>query len=203
MIKLFTIALLTLSLYSFGQTEVTIIESLTNGNLILSKNNRFGISKDSNSVDFIYDSLYHPHLENYLFAMKNSSWGVIDLKERIIIPFQFELVERTWYNNFTGIDTFIVQRNQKLGTVDFYNKIVIPFVYDAISNWVEYGPNAHYVLKDGKFGLIKHSGKVIIPAIYDSIYYYTNKIIKVNLNGKIGILNISNEVIIPFEYDEL
>lgn len=198
-----TVLLLFQTINLLGQSNVRIIESLSNDNMILLKNKKFGFSKDTASVDFVYDSLLHPHLEKYLFAKKNGYWGVIDLNEKTIIPFDYQLVERTWYNNFIGIDTFIVQKNQKLGTVDFNNQTVIHFEYDAISGWVEYGPEAHYVLKNGKFGLIKHSGKEIIPTIYDSLYFYSNKIIKGKLNGKFGILNISNQVVIPFHYDAL
>ena len=124
-------------------------------------------------------------------------------KCQIIIPFEYQSINQTWYNNFSGIDTFIVQKNDKLGTIDFKNNVVIPIEYDGISGWVEWGPEAHYVKKDGKYGLLAHNGNLLIPVIYDDVFYYSNNIITVKNNEKKGIVNIRNQVIIPCIYDEI
>lgn len=162
-----------------------------------------GISQNVFQEKSDYDSIYHPRGKNYSFALMDSLWGVISQTGKTIIPCQYQYIDITWYDNFTGIDTFIVQKNNKLGTIDFENNIIIPFEYDEISNWVEYGPDAHYVVKDNRIGLIKHSGKLLIPIIYDSLHYYFGGLIKGKLNGKYGVLNYSNEIVLPFIYDAL
>ena len=44
---------------------------------------------------------------------------------------------------------------------------LIPCEYDSISSWWEYGPSAHYVVKDKKVGIIDYIGKVLLPTEYD------------------------------------
>ena len=162
-----------------------------------------GISQNLFLEKYNYDSIYHPRGKNYSFALKDSLWGVISPNGKTIIPCQYQYIDITWYNNYNGIDTFIVQKGNKLGTIDFKNNMVIPFEYEEISNWVEYGPDAHYVVKGNKIGLIEYSGKIIIPIIYDSLHYYFGGLIKGKLNGKYGVLNYSNEIVLPFIYDAL
>ena len=48
---------------------------------------------------------------------------------------------------------------------------LIPCEYDSISSWWEYGPSAHYVVKDKKVGIIDYIGKVLLPTEYDSLDY--------------------------------
>jgi hypothetical protein len=194
---------LLISFEAFCQMPPKIIDTLQNKNLIIFSNKKYGISKNMNNVQLKYDTLYQPSPSEYLFVKLDNFWGVVDFNDNIIIPIVYELVDQTWYDNYTGIDTFLVQKNHKFGTVDFHNNIVIPFNYDAISNWVENGPDAHYVSINGKMGLIDHNGKEIVQSIYDSIYCYTYKVIKVKLNGKLGVINSENKIIIPLEYDAL
>ena len=85
----------------------------------------------------------------------------------------------------------------------FTNKAVIPIEFDGISDWVEDGPPAHYVVKNEKWGLMSYDGKVFIPAIYNSLLYHTNSIIGCEKNGKYGILDINNKEIVPCINDSL
>jgi hypothetical protein len=165
------------------------------------KGDKYGILKNSGDVNYTYDTLIYPNLKKYYFAQKEGKWGVVTMSDNIILPFEYEMVEQTWYNNFTGIDTFIVQKNGYLGTVDFQNNIVIPLKYDAISGWCEYGPSAHYVQLNQKIGLIKHSGEKIIPVEFDDVVYYTPDLILVIKDEKFGIINVNNHVIVPIDND--
>lgn len=167
------------------------------------KNDKYGILKDSGQVKYKYDTLVYPRHTEYYFALQQGNWGVVDKQDQVIISFEYEMIAKTWYNNFTGVDTFIVQKNNYLGTVDFQGKTVIPFKYDGISGWCENGPRAHYVIKDKKFGLIKHDGTIIIPTIYDAIHYYGPSIIKVKSGEKFGIINAKNNEIIPVVYESI
>ena len=53
---------------------------------------------------------------------------------------------------------------------------LIPCEYDSISSWWEYGPSAHYVVKDKKVGII---------------------------DSKYGAVDINNRLVLPFEYDDI
>jgi hypothetical protein len=46
-----------------------------------------------------------------------------------------------------------VKRQDKVGVVMKDGEQLIPCEYDSISSWWEYGPSAHYVVKDKKVGI--------------------------------------------------
>lgn len=72
-----------------------------------------------------------------------------------------------------------------------------------MSGWVEYGPEAHFVKKDGKYGLISPKGKIIIPIKYDYVGLPQNEIIEVRKNGKYGVVSCKNKEILPCIYDNV
>ena len=65
---------------------------------------------------------------------------------------------------------------------------LIPCEYDSISSWWEYGPSAHYVVKDKKVGIIDYIGKVLLPTEYDSLDYVTKDVVIVTKDSKYGEL---------------
>lgn len=167
------------------------------------KGDKYGILKDSALTDYKYDTIIYPGQKKYYLARIDSLWGVIDLNDQVILPFDYQMIELTAYNNSTGNDTFIVQKDGLFGTVDFSNHFVIPPIYEAISGWCEFGPEAHYVRKNGKIGLIKHEGEVLVPLIYDSLHFYGPRLIKAKLGLNFGVIDITNQVVVPFQYQEL
>ncbi len=155
-------------------------------------------------LPFIYDSLTYPDYEECLYAKKEGRFGVIDFEGNVLVPFEYDFITRVWYDSYENYEgNLIVQKNNKLGTVNMKNKIAIPIIYDAISGWIEYSPDEHYVKKDGKYGMVKPNGETMIPCIYDYIFYYSRKTILAVKNGKYGILNRENKIIIPFDYEVL
>ena len=80
---------------------------------------------------------------------------------------------------------------------------LIPCEYDSISSWWEYGPSAHYVVKDKKVGIIDYIGKVLLPTEYDSLDYVTKDVVIVTKDSKYGAVDINNRLVLPFEYDAL
>jgi hypothetical protein len=187
----------------FGQPNQRPKRELHNGKGIYENKGKFGFINYAGKINYLYDSITSPTTDNYAFAMKNTNWGVIDLENNIIIPFEYEQIQETSNKNEIGKDTFIVQKNGLLGTIDFNNKIVIPVKYDAISGFCETNFNGHYVAKNGKIGIIDENGKIILPTEYDFLYYYSKETIKAKRNGKYGLINSEKKIIIPFEYDAL
>mgnify|MGYP000137190499 FL=1 len=80
---------------------------------------------------------------------------------------------------------------------------LIPCEYDSISSWWEYGPSAHYVVKDKKVGIIDYIGKVLLPTEYDSLDYVTKDVVIVTKDSKYGAVDINNRLVLPFEYDDI
>ena len=185
--------------------KYTTVCSIDEG-FIVTKDKKMGIVDNHNStlIPFIYDSIYAPRLQPYYFAFRDDKCGVIDLKGKTIIPFDYEQILEAWEDTNNGEqEHLIVQKNQKFGTISFKNEVVTPIEYDGISGWVEYGPDAHYIVQNEKWGLISYDGKVLIPTIYDSIQYHTNSLIECKKNGKYGVLDINNKEIVRCENDSL
>ena len=195
------ILILLLNTVSYGQSPDLIFTH--NGNAVYQKGDKFGVSNNPNKISYEYDSIVRPRLENYLFALKEDKWGVIDFDNRIIIPFNYEMITKAWAKTKSGNDIFIVQNNKLLGTVDANNNQVLPVKYEAISGWCENRLEAHYVKKNGKLGIVDYQNEVVIPPLYDALYYYSDDIIKGKMGEKFGLLNRKNEIAIPFEFDAM
>jgi len=183
--------------------KYSLVESIDEG-FIVKKDSMMGIVNKNNKalIPFIYDSIHAPH-RSYYFAFKNNKCGVINLKGDTLIPFEYELITRAWEDSRQNEERFIVQRNKKFGTISFQNKEIIPIIYDGISGWVEYGPPAHYVVKDNKCGLVTYDGKLLIPLDYDYLNYINNSLIECIKEKKHGVIDINNRTIVPCINDSI
>ena len=173
---------------------------------IIKKNDKFGLINNIKQLVLpcVYDSIERPHLADYFFISKNGLFGVVTTKGILTIPIIYEQIEYEWKNQQSDDeDNFIVQKNKKLGTIDFHNNTIIPIEYDGISNWVEYGPDAHYVKKGCHYGIVDYkTGKLIIPVLYDGICNHKG-LIEIKMQGSYGIITLKNEEIIPCIYDRI
>ena len=198
------IAVFFISTTLFGQPNSNVIGHLNNWKSIYKSDGKFGILNNSGKIDYLYDSICKPiQSKNYFFALKNKLWGVVNLENKVIIPFEYEKIEQDYVHYIQKTTGFVAQKNGNLGIIDSLNRIIIPFEYDAISGWCEERPFNNYAIKNKKFGMIDNNGKIIIPFKYDSIYLYTENQIKVKYNEKFGIINSKNEIIVPIQYDIL
>jgi hypothetical protein len=174
---------------------------------IVKSNGFYGLINDSNRIvlPIVYDSIWRLQFGDYFFITKDSLIGIVTYNGDLNVPIIYEHIEYDWKEQKTGEeDGFIVQKNKKLGSIDYFNNIIIPIEFDGISNWVEYGPNAHYIKKDSLYGLINYnSGHIIIPPIYQFVGFWSNNCITVRKNRKFGLMNINNETVIPIKYDKL
>lgn len=171
--------------------------------LVARKDKDFGLINFDNEeiISFNYQDIEYHNYRELSFAKKNNKWGLIKEKEQVLIPHLYEFIMEACCYERDEKTAYIVRLNGKYGTVDINNNIIIPIEYDKISSWVEYGPNAHFVKKDGKLGMMSHSGKVLLPTIYSSIYYSNDNIIQVEINDSVGFVTIDNKIIIPIKYE--
>lgn len=159
-----------------------------------------------------------PFKYNYIYALnggysvyidQNNKAGIYDEGGNIMIPFEYEAIYSTWYNNHltkefpSNIDIFIVEKEGKIGTINNKNDVIIPIIYDGLSGWVEYGPEAHFVKNNDKYGIISHKGDIIIPIEYDYVGLPQSGVIRVIKNGKYGVLSMDNKEILPCIYDNI
>lgn len=133
---------------------------LHNGDLAVSKNNRWGTADNRMQVKtgLRYDSLKQmmPFIEfddedeswggerkiYYLPAKLNGRWGLINYeKDSSTIPFEYSFVD------FSPNDIYVIDQNGKHGILTVDNKVVIPVQYDSVSS----ASFSSIVKKEGKW----------------------------------------------------
>lgn len=178
------------------------------------------IAKKDGSYGFVSSNneVIQPFKYNYIYALKggytvyidqNNKVGIYDESGKIMIPFDYDAIYSTWYNNHrtkefpANTDIFIVEKDGKIGTIDNKNNVIIPIIYDGLSSWVEYGPEAHFVKNNDKYGIISHRGEIIIPIEYDYVGIPQGGVVLVIKNGKYGVLSWKNKEVLPCIYDKI
>lgn len=137
----------------------------------------------------------------YYILKKNGKESLINYRGEQLIDSLYSSIRPCSYD-FEN-ERYIVEKNKRFGVVNIKGKIIVPIIYDKLSNWVEWGPDAHFVTKDNRKGIISRDGKILIPTKYDEIEYYNDNNVIVKQGNKLGILTIMNTMVIPLEYDAI
>ena len=156
-------------------------------------------------------------ISNGLVAVKkNNKFGFVNLRNDIIIPFDYDWDSFFKFLNLNLFPIFnegivFLKKKDKWGALDTNGKIVIPFIYESygfhdlidFSSEKGFVDNFVNVKFNGKWGIIDRNGKTIIPFEYDMCYHFYKNLAVVKLNNKYGVFDKSNKQIIPFIYDEI
>jgi hypothetical protein len=182
---------------SSGQAKISIIK----------KGNLFGLVNHENKLilPIEYDSIEYNRLSLSYIITKDKLQGILTDEGILTVPIIYEHIEYDWKENDNNKSYgFIVQKNKKIGSIDFQNNTIIPIIYDGLSNWVEYGPDAHYVKRGDLYGLIDcYSGNLIIPPVYEGLAVHRLNLVEVKKNGHYGIVDYDNNFIIPCKYNSI
>lgn len=114
-------------------------------------------------------------------------------KDIVVIPAQFDAVERFWESLAP------VELDGKWGFVDRKGNIVIPCNYDYALVFNE--GLAPVRSTDNRWGYIDKLGTVVIPFIYDEALWFGEGLAPVRTNGKYGFINTNGDFVIPCQYD--
>jgi hypothetical protein len=101
--------------------------------------------------------------KNMILAHKGDKQGYIDIKENILIPFEYDDI------GVFSEGLAPVKKNGKSGFIDRNGKIIIDFLYNGVGYFYSCGLSR--VWKGDKVGFIDKKGKVVIPIIYDKADY--------------------------------
>lgn len=178
---------------------------------IAKKDGLYGFISSKNEViqPFKYNYIYALEGGYIVYICRNNKAGIYDESGQIMIPFDYDAIYNTSYNNHltkefpTNTDIFIVEKDGKIGTIDNKNNVIIPIIYDGLSGWVEYGPEAHFVKNNDKYGIISHKGEIIIPIEYDYVGLPQSGVVPVIKNGKYGVVSWKNKEVLPCIYDKI
>lgn len=124
---------------------------------------------------------------NYLYAKKDSFWGIVDLSGVAITDFKYQ--EIYYYNK----KVFIAKKNNKWGILDTYGKEISSFKWDKIG---KKNIDSKYIKiqENGLFGLIDINANIILQPQYQEIVKLKissrNTLVKVRKDNKWGVLDL-------------
>lgn len=126
---------------------------------------------------------------------KNGKWGVINTKNEVVIPFEYEQLTATYQKPYW----MIAQKNGKKGMIDHTGVIKIPLQYDDIGQFTD---GLNLVTKGDKQAFIDMQNRVVIDwaereyeteFIYGLTYYYEN--------GKNHVINRKGDNVYSTTYE--
>ncbi|PNK60462.1 WG repeat-containing protein [Psychrobacter sp. FDAARGOS_221] len=175
------------------------------------QNGRYGYIDESGQIviPFLYDDTdffvengraivsYNPEnlTQGYGEEIQRDTYGVIDMDNNIIVPFEYQRITRVNPNLLyvqQADDFSFLDNNGNLATTKKFDKIVWRSLFDELFT----------VKKDGKWGFINRDFETVIPFEYDKAVEFKNDLAAVKKNNKFGFINRDGQTVIPFDYDD-
>jgi hypothetical protein len=138
------------------------------------------------------------YADGLISAKRNSKWGVLDLKNKQILPFV--------YKNIEILDNGLMKLNEegKIGIIDKYKKFILPLVYESIQVLGD-EDELFAAKKSSKYALFNKNGKALTTHVYNDIDDSDAdlSILIVSNEHKYGLLSITGTLITKLEFDEI
>jgi hypothetical protein len=196
-------------IYSLVERKLTVpctytyLDKIDNQNYFTVRNGlKYNIIDINDTVRFKtwYDEINVPSKgRNYYIVKSENRYGVIDDKEKVIIP-----IEYLEFAQYSYSDGSYLARNKegKYGFIAIDGKITLPFEYDNLSK--RYYDNVVSV-RNGKCGLVQVNSGVpyeIVTCDYDDIKSGSKTFI-VEKGGKFGILDLFGKPLTEMIYSSI
>lgn len=130
--------------------------------------------------------------EGTMAVKKQGKWGIINLKNEILIPFEYDDI--LGYNE--GIA--LVCKNKLWGAINKNGKMVIPIQYEQIKPCSE-GKIA--IRENKKWGYVDIQGRWIISPKYDVAGRFSEGLAPVCINYLWGYIDTKGEEVIPLRFE--
>ena len=166
----------------------------------------------------------HSDSTAYFIACKDNQFGLIDIDNNIMLPFQYKKIEHTYlyntielttdegkqlynmakkqlalnlfYDKSNVTDRYLYLKKNGLETaVDYHHmQILFPFKYNSISGLDD---NEHFIVTiEGKTAVVNREDKQIIPYGYDEIQATCKpNLFVIKKEKQYGIVNLKNELV--------
>jgi len=166
----------------------------------------------------------HSDSTAYFIACKDNQFGLIDIDNKIVLPFQYKKIEHTYlyntielttdegkqlynmtkkqlalnlfYDKSNVTDRYLYLKKNGLETaVDYHHmQILFPFKYNSISGLDD---NEHFIVTiEGKTAVVNREDKQIIPYGYDEIQATCKpNLFVIKKEKQYGIVNLKNELV--------
>ena len=166
----------------------------------------------------------HSDSTAYFIACKDNQFGLIDIDNNIILPFQYKKIEHTdfyntielttdegkqlynmakkqlalnlFYDKSNVTDRYLYLKKNGLETaVDYHHmQILFPFKYNSISGLDD---NEHFIVTiEGKTAVVNREDKQVFPYGYDEIQATCKpNLFVIKKEKQYGIVNLKNELV--------
>lgn len=173
-----------------------------------------GTSSITTLIPCIYESLEKYSVDSYIHATLKGKKGMIDSKNKIIIPFEYSNVGNPCHTS-NGYSIIWVEKDGKLGIYNDDGKELQPCDIDKAyilteNNSIELSytdcPSTDYIyiVRNGLTGLISGSTfETIIPCMYEYLSPIKTSKAFYKANGKWGIIDANNKTIQLAIYDNV
>lgn len=139
------------------------LAQFSKGFAVFRKKGKFGFIDDKSKLAFKPSLESASKFVNAIPVVKDSKWGLIDFKGKMIKSYEFDLIE-DW--NGRGI---LVQKNGLSGLWDYNLETILSIEFNSIKVF----ENQFYIVTKGsKCGLYDFSGNLIIPISYNRIQLF-------------------------------
>ena len=135
--------------------------------------------------------------DNTVIARIDGRNGIIDLTEKIVVPFEYERIDKAYLE---GSSAYLVQKNGKFGLIGKDGAVLIPVIYDNLRTF-SYN-SMLLVSQDNRKGLISKEGKVLLPVQYEEIELIERNIL-IKKDGKWGMLDKELKSVLELQYEEI
>ena len=172
------------------------------------------LSSITTLIPCIYESLGDYSSDSYIHATLKGKKGMIDSKNKIIIPFEYSNVGNPCHTS-NGYSIIWVEKDGKLGIYNDDGKELQPCDIDKAYILTEYNsielsytdcPSTDYIyiVRNGLTGLISGSTfETIIPCMYEYLSPIKTSKAFYKANGKWGIIDTNNKTIQLAIYDNV
>ncbi|WBL21122.1 WG repeat-containing protein [Zunongwangia sp. HRR-M8] len=174
------------------------------------KEDKWGIydaENDKISIPFEYDRFDYcsgcGKKSDYFYAEKNGKWGVINLKNEVLVPFNYEHIHSNMRSD-EWVAAFRKEGKNVIINIPQHKEFAAP-EYDKFQ--IENGHliAAKIINNQRYYGVINRKGEEVIPFEYSAIYnsyssFQSGPYLSIKKDEKFGIIDTLGNVIIPPSY---
>lgn len=173
--------------------RITDIKDNENVYLLVSKNGKYGVTKNTKTlIPITYEEIEYNKQNELFIVQKNSKQGILNKegKEIVSVAYDYVMCSENKITATRGESVEIYNARGEKQNSEYANTIEVK--------------DTNYIItidENDKFGISNKDGKIIVENKYEYIGYAFGNYFIATENGKVGVINTENEVIINFEYD--
>ncbi|MEM8525969.1 MAG: WG repeat-containing protein [Bacteroidota bacterium] len=129
---------------------------------------------------------------------QNVKWGVVNNKNKIVVPFQYD--EVSFLENTENQMIKVHTKAYRYGLIDTLGHIAVDAIHQDVGLFTE-GRLA--VQQSGKWGFTDLEGNTIIPCRYQQVQAFSEGLAAAKLDGQWGYIESDGRMTIPFRYGKV